>query len=103
MVCKNGHITEMSTWCVMDIDLYGDIIGCRDLSHLENCGKDTELYQHLPHGKISGLSVLGIISKDKSNVFKIIVAFFYPLPNNKNLDWSKLKALANGNLNEAQR
>lgn len=38
-VCKNGVNVDVTVQCVLDYDQYGEVIGCRDLSHLENCGE----------------------------------------------------------------
>ena len=36
--CKDGATVPGSLRCIMDIDIYGDLSGCRDMSHLEQCG-----------------------------------------------------------------
>ncbi|KAL5014485.1 hypothetical protein ScPMuIL_008755, partial [Solemya velum] len=38
-VCKNGVNVDVTVQCVLDYDQYGEVIGCRDLSHLENCAE----------------------------------------------------------------
>ena len=39
IVCDNGVLGPADSLCKMHFDVYGDIVGCRDLSHLEQCGK----------------------------------------------------------------
>ncbi|XP_062589196.1 uncharacterized protein LOC134250867 [Saccostrea cucullata] len=36
-LCRTGKIVPISRRCILDYDVYGDIIGCRDLSHLDEC------------------------------------------------------------------
>ncbi|XP_061178746.1 uncharacterized protein LOC133187405 [Saccostrea echinata] len=36
-LCRTGKIVPISQRCILDYDVYGDILGCRDLSHLDNC------------------------------------------------------------------
>lgn len=37
-LCRSGKIVPMSQRCILDYDVYGDVTGCRDLSHLDDCG-----------------------------------------------------------------
>ena len=37
--CKNGACVDQEFRCLYDEDVYGLLTGCRDASHLENCGK----------------------------------------------------------------
>ncbi|XP_062589227.1 uncharacterized protein LOC134250885 isoform X2 [Saccostrea cucullata] len=36
-LCRTGKIEPLSIHCILDYDVYGDVIGCRDLSHLDDC------------------------------------------------------------------
>ncbi|XP_061178754.1 uncharacterized protein LOC133187411 [Saccostrea echinata] len=36
-LCRTGKIESLSNRCILDYDVYGDVIGCRDLSHLDDC------------------------------------------------------------------
>ncbi|XP_062589229.1 uncharacterized protein LOC134250886 [Saccostrea cucullata] len=36
-LCRTGKIVAMSTRCILDYSENGDIFGCRDLSHLDDC------------------------------------------------------------------
>ena len=37
--CKNGVCTDSSNRCLYETDKYGWTKGCRDMTHLQNCGK----------------------------------------------------------------
>ena len=47
LLCKSGVVVPSTQRCLLDIDEYGDVIGCRDLSHLDHCGK-FYLYRDAP-------------------------------------------------------
>lgn len=38
ILCNNGHYANISVKCIYDMDEYGYIIGCRDVTHLRDCG-----------------------------------------------------------------
>ena len=38
MVCDNNQLANKDTKCILDFDDFGEIKGCRDLSHIETCG-----------------------------------------------------------------
>ncbi|VDI79049.1 Hypothetical predicted protein [Mytilus galloprovincialis] len=38
-LCSRGQSVPSNVLCLLDYDERGEIIGCRDLSHLSNCGK----------------------------------------------------------------
>lgn len=38
-LCKNGQCIESAELCLMEYDKYGIINGCRDVTHLQDCGK----------------------------------------------------------------
>lgn len=37
-LCRSGKIVPIAQRCILDYDVYGDVTGCRDLSHLDDCG-----------------------------------------------------------------
>lgn len=37
--CRGGKIFSSNVVCLLDYDEHGEIVGCRDLSHLSSCGK----------------------------------------------------------------
>ena len=37
--CKSGTYFKPEEKCILDFYVYGDVTGCRDLSHLDDCGK----------------------------------------------------------------
>jgi len=39
-LCKSGTSFNTRNRCILDFDVYGDVIGCRDLTHLNDCGKE---------------------------------------------------------------
>ena len=52
MVCRNEHTTSMDHKCVMDMDINGDTVGCRDLTHLEDCGMLSLINKPLSHAGV---------------------------------------------------
>ena len=38
IVCKNGACADERYMCLNDKDKYGFLLGCRDATHLEDCG-----------------------------------------------------------------
>lgn len=36
-LCRSGKIIPIAQRCILDYDVYGDVTGCRDLSHLDDC------------------------------------------------------------------
>ncbi|XP_072165322.1 uncharacterized protein [Diadema setosum] len=41
ITCKNGACAPLQSHCMYELDEYGLHIGCRDVSHLQNCGNFT--------------------------------------------------------------
>ena len=39
IACGFGFDTSEDTRCLYNLEIYGNIIGCRSLQHLQNCGK----------------------------------------------------------------
>jgi uncharacterized protein (UPF0210 family) len=39
LVCDNGQVYDAKHRCLLDMNEYGDIKYCRDMSHLQQCGK----------------------------------------------------------------
>lgn len=39
VTCKSGACTRKRNLCLMEENEYGFMNGCRDLTHLQNCGK----------------------------------------------------------------
>ena len=37
--CASGHVVSPSHRCISDLDQYGIPTGCRDMTHLQDCGK----------------------------------------------------------------
>ena len=52
MFCRNDYTTSIDNKCVMDMDINGDIVGCRDLSHLEDCGMLSLINKPLSHADV---------------------------------------------------
>ena len=42
-MCKDGTFVSNSVKCIMDRDPYGEPSGCRDASHLQDCGMDVKM------------------------------------------------------------
>ena len=38
-LCRSGRTIPVSMRCILDYDVYDDEKGCRDLSHLDDCGR----------------------------------------------------------------
>jgi hypothetical protein len=38
-LCDDGNLYKYGQYCVMNVNEYKDVVGCRDLSHLQECGK----------------------------------------------------------------
>ena len=38
LLCNNGAPYDTKQSCLYDRDQYGNLIGCRDATHLQNCG-----------------------------------------------------------------
>ena len=38
-LCDDGNLYKYGQHCVMNVNEYKDVVGCRDLSHLQKCGK----------------------------------------------------------------
>ena len=46
LVCDNGQVYDARHRCLLDMNEYGDIKYCRDMSHLQQCGKIIDI-KHL--------------------------------------------------------
>ena len=44
MTCGNEQITSSKYRCIVEFDEYNVIHGCRDMSHLDGCGKLTWIH-----------------------------------------------------------
>ena len=75
LVCDNGQVYDARHRCLLDMNEYGDIKYCRDMSHLQQCGKII----HIKHRdnwhreawkKFEDTS--GVIGRHKFNIFLAI-------------------------------
>ena len=37
--CSNQQTMSGELKCLLELDSYGEIVGCRDMTHLQNCSK----------------------------------------------------------------
>jgi hypothetical protein len=48
-LCRTGKTIPINQRCILDYDVYGNTMGCRDLSHLDECGIKSFIFPLLLH------------------------------------------------------